>query len=80
MSDIKKGISNEEIAIKYDVPKKILTWVKNKGKYFKALEPIPIVREVEAALDWTFYVITFLFSVRNEDRKCKNYCKNFKSF
>ena len=44
--------------------------MKNKDKYFKALGAIPDVREVEVALDRKFY-ITFLFSVRKEDRECK---------
>ena len=43
---------------------------KKQGNYLKVLEAIPDVREVQAALDWEFY-ITFLFSVRKEEKECK---------
>ena len=62
---------NGEVAIKYGVPRNtISTWVKKQGKYFKVLEAIPYVREVEATLEQKFY-ITFLFSVRKEEKECK---------
>ena len=49
--NIEKDISIEEVATKYGISKNtISTWVKN-GKYFKELEAIPDVREVENALD-----------------------------
>ena len=39
LKDIKKGLSNKDASIKYGVPPNtISTWVKNKEKYFKALE------------------------------------------
>ena len=39
LRDIEKGISNKDVAVKYGVPKNtISTWVKNKEKYFRALE------------------------------------------
>ena len=39
LRDIEKGISNEDVAVKYGVPQNtISTWVKNKEKYFRALE------------------------------------------
>lgn len=43
---------------------------KKKGNYLKVPEAIPDVREVQAALDCKFY-ITFLFSVRKEEKECK---------
>ena len=36
MSDIKKGISNEEIAIKYDVPKKNIDMGEKQGEVFQS--------------------------------------------
>ena len=71
LREIEKGISNEEVAIKYGVPENaISTWVKNTEKYFKALETVPDVREIDVALDWKFYV-AFLFSITKEDRECR---------
>ena len=43
---------------------------KKKRNYLKVTEAIPDVREVQAALDWKFY-ITFLFSVRKEEKEYK---------
>ena len=37
--DIEKGLSNKDASKKYGVqPNTISTWIKNKEKYFKALE------------------------------------------
>ena len=39
LTDIKKGLSNKDSFKKYGVPSNtISTWIKNKEKYFKALE------------------------------------------
>ena len=39
LKDIEKGLSNKDASKKYGVPPNtILTWIKNKEKYFKALE------------------------------------------
>ena len=39
LKDIEKGLSNKDASRKYGVPPNaISTWIKNKGKYFKALE------------------------------------------
>ena len=39
LRDIEKGISNKDVVVKYGVPKNTTsTWVKNKEKYFRALE------------------------------------------
>ena len=39
LKDIEKGLSNKDASKKYGVsPKTISTWIKNKEKYFKALE------------------------------------------
>ena len=39
MRDLEKGLSNKDVAEKYGVPRNtISTWVKNKSKYFAALE------------------------------------------
>ena len=39
LKEIEKGLLNKDASIKYGVsPKTISTWVKNKKKYFKALE------------------------------------------
>ena len=39
LKNIKKGLSNKDASKKYGVsPNTISTWIKNKGKYFKALE------------------------------------------
>ena len=39
LRDLEKGLSNEEVAAKYGVPKNtVSTWVKNKAKLFTALE------------------------------------------
>ena len=37
--EIKKGLSNKDAPLKYDVPKSIISiWVKNKEKYLQGLE------------------------------------------
>ena len=42
LRDIKKGISDKEVIIKYGFPENmILIWVKNKEKCFKALQFAP---------------------------------------
>ena len=39
LKDIEKGLFNKDISKKYGVPPNtISTWIKNKEKYFKALE------------------------------------------
>ena len=39
LRELVKGLSNKDVAEKYGVPKNtILTWIKNKSKYFAALE------------------------------------------
>ena len=39
LKNIEKGLSNKDASKKYGVlPNKIATWIKNKEKYFKALE------------------------------------------
>ena len=39
LKEIEKGLSNKEASLKYGVPPNtISTWIKNKAKYFKALE------------------------------------------
>ena len=39
LKNIEKGLSNKDASKKYRVlPNKIATWIKNKEKYFKALE------------------------------------------
>ena len=39
LKDIEKGLSNKDASKKYGVsPNTISTWIKNKEKYFKALE------------------------------------------
>lgn len=39
LKEIEKGLSNKEASVKYGVPPNtISTWIKNKAKYFKALE------------------------------------------
>ena len=39
LKDIEKGLSNKDASKKYGVPPNtISTWIKNKEKYFKALE------------------------------------------
>ena len=39
LRDLEKGFSNKDVAAKYGVPRNtISTWVKNKSKYFAALE------------------------------------------
>ena len=39
LKDIEKGLSNKDASKKYGVPpNKTSTWIKNKEKYFKALE------------------------------------------
>ena len=39
LKDIEKDLSNKDASKKYGVPPNtILTWIKNKEKYFKALE------------------------------------------
>ena len=39
LKDIEKGLSNKDASKKYGVsPTTISTWIKNKEKYFKALE------------------------------------------
>ena len=39
LRELEKGLSNKDIAEKYSVPRNtISTWIKNKSKYFAALE------------------------------------------
>ena len=39
LRDLEKGLSNKDVPEKYDLPRNtISTWVKNKSKYFAALE------------------------------------------
>ena len=39
LKDIEKSLSSKDASKKYGVPPNtISTWIKNKGKYFKALE------------------------------------------
>ena len=39
LRELEKGLSNKDVAEKYGVPKNtISTWIKNKSKYFAALE------------------------------------------
>ena len=39
LKDLESGLSNKEVAAKYGVPKNtVSTWVKNKAKFFTALE------------------------------------------
>ena len=39
LRELEKGLSNKDVAQKYGVPKNtISTWIKNKSKYFPALE------------------------------------------
>ena len=39
LRELEKGLSNKDVTEKYSVPKNtISTWIKNKSKYFAALE------------------------------------------
>ena len=39
LRDLEKGLSNKDVAERYGVPRNTISaWVKNKSKYFAALE------------------------------------------
>ena len=55
LRDLEKGLSNKDVAAKYDVPRNtISTQVKNKLKYFAALEQSSNKRKKLGSSDYAF--------------------------
>ena len=53
LRDLEKGLCNKDVAEKYGVPRNtISTWVKDKSKYFAALEQSPNKRKILRSSDY----------------------------